>query len=113
MSLHDIDDLRSDRVRNRIFQQLDIAVQEANTQTIGNVIGEVSTETLMRAAVTVSRLRAAYLKKVIEFEVSDDGALLNHEAVGQLRLKREAYKEALHGFGAIRHALKRGYFDLS
>ena len=113
MSIHEIDDLRGERARNRVFQQLDIAIQEANKQTIGNVTGAVSVETLIRAAVTVSQLRAAYLKKVIEFEVDDDGGLQGSEAVSELRSRREAYEEALHGFGAIRHALKRGYFDLS
>ena len=63
MSIHEIDDLRGERVRNRVFQQLELAIQEANRQTIGNVTGEVTIETFMRLAVTVSRLRAAYLKK--------------------------------------------------
>ena len=113
MSIHEIDNLRGERVRNRIFQQLELAIQEANRQTIGSVTGEVTIETFMRAAVTVSRLRAAYLKKVLEFEVINDGGLQDDEAIRELRLRREAYEEALHGFGAMRHALKRGYFDLS
>ena len=113
MNIHEMDNLRDERIRNRVFQQLEQAIQEANKQAIGNVTGEVTIETFMRAAVTVSRLRAAYLKNVLEFEVTKDGALQEGEAISELRLRREAYEEALHGFGAMRHALKRGYLDLS
>ncbi|MDP6709449.1 MAG: hypothetical protein QF893_24175 [Alphaproteobacteria bacterium] len=113
MSIHEIDSFKGEVGRNRLDQEVEQAVHEANVQTIGSVTGAVDKDSFIRAAVTVSRLRAAYLKNVLALEVAVDGKVPDDAAIEALRHRREAYEEALQGFGALRHALKRGYFELA
>ncbi len=112
MSMHEIDSFKGEVGRNRLDQEVEQAIHEANVQTIGAVAGNVDKDGFIRSAVTVSRLRAAYLKDVLALEVASDGELPDEAAIAGLKRRREAYEEALQGFGALRHALKRGYIDL-
>ena len=112
MSVHEIDDLQGEVARGRVFQELEQAIREANTLAIGDVAGSVSKEAIMRAAAMVARLRAAYLEAVLRLEAESD-TMLDADAISALRGHRQAYEEALLGFGALRHALKRGYFELA
>ena len=113
MSVHDIDNFKGEVGRNRLDQEVEQAIYEANVHTIGAVAGDVDKGSFIRAAVTVSRLRAAYLKNVLAVEVADDGQVPDDAAIAELKRRREAYEEALQGFGALRHALKRGYIQLT
>ena len=61
----------------------------------------------------LSRLRAAYLKNLLALEVASDGQVPDETAIADLKRRREAYEEALQGFGALRHAFKRGYLQLT
>ena len=113
MSIHEADSFKGAVGRNRLDQEVEQAIHEANVQTIGAVAGSVDKDSFIRAAVTVSRLRAAYLKNVLALEVASDGEVPDDTAIAELKCRREAYEEALQGFAALRHAFKRGYIQLA
>jgi len=50
---------------------------------------------------------------VLKLTAESGDKALDPTSILDLRQMREAYEEALHGFGALRHALERGYFDLT
>lgn len=113
MSIHEADSFKGEVGRNRLDKEVEQAIHEANVQTIGAVAGTVDKDSFIRSAITVSRLRAAYLKNLLALEVASDGQVPDETAIADLKRRREAYEEALQGFGALRHAFKRGYLQLT
>ncbi|MDA1131708.1 MAG: hypothetical protein O2905_00590 [Proteobacteria bacterium] len=69
-------------------------------------------ERILRVAAAVSKLRARYLAEVIRLGDTKAGASLDPTSSLDLGELREAYEEALAGFGALRHALERSYITL-
>lgn len=95
----------------RLSQEFEQAILEVNRRHIRAATGGVRKEHFMRAADNVARLRASYLSAVLRLEAAaEPPPAAELQRVRELRL---AYEEALQGFDALRHALKRGYFDLA
>lgn len=113
MAEHNIDAFDDDRVKRRIFQEFDHAISESNRAAITATTGAISKEQVLRVAITVSRLRARYLREVMKLAADTGAEALDPSAVLDLRQLREAYEEALHAFGALRHALERGYIEFA
>lgn len=113
MPSHDSDAFDTDFSRRRVFQEFDQAVREANRAAIAAAIGVVTKEQVMRVAIAVSQLRARYLREVLMLSHESGERAMDPTAILDLRQMREAYEEALNGFGALRHALERGYYDLT
>ena len=67
----------------------------------------------LEVARIVSLLRARYLQRVVGLSKVETLNDLDDEHLAQIRHDREAYEEALQGFGALRHALMREYFKLT
>ena len=103
----------TDFTRRRVFQEFDQAVREANRAAIAASIGPVTKDQVLRVAVVVSKLRARYLREVLKLAGEGGERAMDPTAILDMRQLREAYEEALSGFGALRHALERGYYDLS
>ncbi len=113
MPEHEIEGFEDDRTRRRMFQEFEQAIRESNRTAIAAATGGISKEHVLRVAITVSRLRARYLKEVLKLSAESGDRALDPTAILDLRQMREAYEEALHGFSALRHALERGYIELS
>jgi hypothetical protein len=113
MPEQEIDGFDDDRSRRRMFQEFEQAIRESNRTAITGATGGVGKEHVLRVAITVSRLRARYLKEVLNLSADSGDRALDPTAVLDLRQMREAYEEALHGFSALRHALERGYIELT
>ncbi|MSP20999.1 MAG: hypothetical protein EXQ93_05675 [Alphaproteobacteria bacterium] len=113
MAEHDLDVFDDDRSRRRIFQEFDQAIRESNRAAVSAATGAITKDSVLRVAITVSRLRARYLREVLKLSSEGGDRALDPTAILDLRQMREAYEEALSGFGALRHALERGYFDLA
>lgn len=113
MASHDLDVFEEDRSRRRMFQEFDQAIRESNRTAINAATGPITKEHVMRVAIAVSKLRARYLKEVLRLSEAGGDRALDPTAILDLRQLRDAYEEALNGFGALRHALERGYIDLS
>jgi len=110
VSIHEHDSFTEELKRERVFHEFEQAIREANTSCISRVTGGIGKEHFLKAAIAVARLRADYLNAVLCLA---DGNRCADESANELKRRREAYEEALLGFGALRHALKRGYFELS
>ena len=93
-----------------MFQELEHAIKDLNREKISEITGNVTKQAFIDVAISTARLRARYLSKVIELQSSDD---IKPDAISALRGSRLMYEEALEGFSALQHALKRGYFDLN
>ena len=113
MADQDTDTFDDDRARRRMFQEFEQAIRESNRQAITAATGGISKEQVLRVAISVSRLRARYLREVLKLSADSGDKILDPTAVLDLRQMREAYEEALSAFGALRHALERGYIDFA
>jgi len=96
----------------RMLQQFEHHVVEMNKRNISAIAGEVKQEDFLKMAESISVLRAQYLKVVLQIAHSSS-ADLNHKLCKQLKIHRQAYNEAMEGFGSLKHALERGYFSMS
>ena len=110
---HNIDTFEDDRAKRRVFQEFEQAIWESNRAAITAAAGGITKEQVLRVAITVSRLRARYLREVLKLSADAGAESLDPTAVLDLRQMREAYEEALNAFGALRHALERGYIDFA
>lgn len=111
MAQHNLDSFDTDLGRRRVFQEFDQAIVESNRAAISAATGGVTREQVLRVAIVVSRLRARYLAEILTLAGDKAQSGLDPTAVLDLRQLRDAYEEALHGFGVLRHALERAYID--
>ena len=88
----------------RMFKEIEHSIKIINREKISEITGEISKQAFINVANTTARLRARYLAKVIELEPTDD---LKPADISALRGTRLMYEEALEGFSALQHALKR------
>lgn len=95
----------------RVFQEFEQSIRELNCRHIRAATGGIQKQHFLRAAENVARLRASYLNAVLRLETASEPP--PPEQSDALRQLRMAYEEALQGFAALRHALKRGYFELA
>ena len=109
MAQHDLD---SDIHKNRLLQEIDAAITEANRVTIKATTGSVTQEQVLRVAVTVSGMRAKYLREVLRLAEKGQGSEERPEAIGKLRDMRVAYEEGVAAFEHLRHAMDRGYIEI-
>ena len=110
MSNDSIDDHQVSVEVRRLFTELEHNIKAINREKISAKTGGVSKEAFMNVAVTVASLRASYLTKVISMQ---DRESLSADDISSLRGMRIAFEEALEGYNALQHALKRQYLQLS
>lgn len=113
MTLHHLDDFEQEHNAQRLFYEFEQRIRDANCHHIGEATGGISRADVLALADTVARLRARYLRETLALARHGEGEMPESDAVHRVRALREAYDEALQGFGAVRHALKRGYFTLA
>lgn len=109
MGQHDVD---SDVHKNRLLQEIDSAITEANRVSIKSVAGSVTQDKILRVAVAVSGLRANYLAEVLRLAEKGAGLADRPTAMAELRDMRVAFEEGVAAFDALRHALDRGYIEI-
>lgn len=101
-----------DEKLRRLQHELDHKIRVINQETIGAITGQVTMAQYTALARAVSRLRASYLKAALELgKASEEGETIGRQTA-QLKALREAYQEAMQGFDALEHALRRGYINL-
>ena len=108
MAQHDLD---ADIHKNRLLQEIDAAITEANRIKIKATAGSITQEQMLRVAVAVSGLRANYLNEILA--LGDKGGRLdeNPGVMAKLKELRIAYEEGVAAFDYLRHAMDRGYID--
>lgn len=108
MGQHDLD---ADIHKNRLLQEIDAAITEANRVKIKATAGSITQDQMLRVAVAVSGLRANYLHEIVA--LGDKGGRLdeNPGAVAKLKDLRIAYEEGVAAFDHLHYAKDRGYID--
>ena len=109
---HDLDTIEGDATTEALVADLDQAIKEANKQAISMAAGQVTKTDMLRVAVAVSRFRASYLTAVLKLGGLKGTEMPSAADFTELQRLRAVYAEGLEGFGALRHALKRGYVNL-
>lgn len=102
------DDLRS---QLHFLKEIESAVMVANREVIHQHIPPVSKDAILGLAVSVSRVRADYLKAIM-MEANKKEAAFSESSAAILKKKREQYEEAVKAFEAMRHSIERGYTEL-
>lgn len=102
------DDYSCELATRRLFQKLEQQIKESNRKEISEHTGGVSEADLTMVAQLVSHLRADYLSFMFSISRSE----IDINQVNTLHRKRLIYEELLRGFGALRHAVSRGYISI-
>lgn len=110
MPSDDIDDHQVSAEVRRLFTELEHNIKAINRQKISDKTGDISKDSFINVAKTVASLRASYLAKVVSIQ---DRESLSDDEISSLHNMRIAFEEALGGYNALQHALKRQYLQLS
>ncbi len=102
----------SDMETRRLSHEFEHAIKKINRRHIEDRLADFNKKAFLEVAETVACLRRDYLDKVSELRYYHKTGEIDITMVEELKSLREAYEEALEGFGALRHALSRGYFTL-
>ena len=106
--LHTDDELEHRRLRHELEQQ----ITRINSAQISAVTGEITKNAFINVVKMVACLRARYLHHVLDLGRECNGDCITTEAALELAKLRTAYTEALEGFAALEHAVKRGYVHI-
>lgn len=93
---------------HRLLMEMETAISAANREVIHNQIPALTKERILPFAISVAKLRARYLDAAFSFSEKD----ASDADIAELRHHREAYEEARDAFGALTHAIERGYVDI-
>jgi hypothetical protein len=97
----------------RLSNELDHAIMAINRERISQITGNVGKTDFFNVAESVSNLRARYLKSVLKLGACTDAGGTDTDHAMEIKQLRQAYEEAVAGFEALEHALRRGYLTLS
>lgn len=96
----------------RLHNEIEHSIKSINRELIGQATGDINRDAFENCARMVACLRARYLHTVLALGADCHSECINTDAALELKALREAYFEALEGFGALEHALQRGYIAL-
>jgi hypothetical protein len=99
-------------IGKRFLMELENTISAANREVIHNSIPALTPERILPFAISVARLRARYLEAAFKFSDKEHGEALDETEISELRQHREMYEEAREAFGALTHAIERGYVDI-
>ena len=102
-----------DNDNRRLHYELEHTITEINKEQLGLVAGALGHADFEQVAQMVACLRARYLSSVLSMAKSCGTECIDTQSALELKPLRVAYQEALAGFDALEHALKRGYISLS
>ena len=97
----------------RLHHELEQSITTINRSQIGAVTGPISKTTFINVVKMVACLRARYLHTVLDLGKDCHSECITTEAALELQRLRQAYTEAMDGFAALEHAVKRGYVQIS
>lgn len=97
----------------RLHNEIEHAIKSINRDLIGEATGDIDRQAFINCARMVACLRARYLHTVLVLGRDCHSECIDTASALKLKSLREAYSEALEGFNALEHALKRGYIALA
>lgn len=89
------------------LQQIDYSIFAANREVFHRAVPELDHQTMIRFAVVVSELRAAYVTRGLA--LSATGHVPTEQEIAELALARHRYEEMEAAFRATRRLIERGY----
>lgn len=95
----------------RMLQQFEHQISVMNSEEISARAGDIKQSDFLDLAKSIAILRAEYLKDVLQVARADENHL-TLQLCQDTRKARIAYEEAIESFDQLKHALKRGYFNL-
>jgi len=98
--------------RDRLLMNLERTMRVINQQVINPGIPELATGDIEPFIRMVARVRATYLKQLLEVARAVGDALPTSEQIARLREMRLSYEECIAGTKAIETAIKREYLDI-
>lgn len=99
--------------QQRFLLEIEQGIREANRKIIHERIPPITAANLLPFAVSVARLRARYLEAAFKFAEKASGDPIEDSEVEDMRRQRLTYEEARDAFEALRHAIERGYVEIS
>lgn len=108
-----MDSQNSEVDSRRLHHELEHAVKEINKEQISQAAGVLGREDFIKVAQMVACLRARYLSNLLDMAKQSGSSCIDTKSALELKSMREAYQEALIGFEALEHALKRDYVSIS
>lgn len=97
----------------RLHHELEQSITAINRSQISAVTGSISKAAFINVVKMVACLRARYLYTVLDLGKDCHSECIPTEAALELQRLRQAYTEAMDGFAALEHAVKRGYVQLA
>lgn len=97
----------------RLRHELEQSITAINRSQIGAVTCDISKTAFINVVKMVACLRARYLHTVLDLGKDCHSECITTEAALELQRLRQAYTEALEGFAALEHAVKRGYVHIA
>jgi hypothetical protein len=92
----------------RLLQRFEHEIVGVNQKNISDIAGDIGLQELLRIGSKISTCRAQYLKLALEMSSVDD-IDISGAMVDEMKSQRMRYDELMLSFGALRHALERGY----
>lgn len=104
------DDAKMLQAQRRFLDEIEQGVRAANREILHEALTSVDRDSFLGLAVTVARLRAAYLARAMTF--THPTHKVEPADIADLRHKRESYDEARLAFEALTRAIERGYVSM-
>ncbi|MBK6660106.1 MAG: hypothetical protein IPM80_19655 [Proteobacteria bacterium] len=97
----------------RLHHELEQSIAAINRSQISSVTGSITKTAFINVVKMVACLRARYLYTVLDLGKNCHSECIPTDAALELARLRQAYTEAMDGFAALEHAVKRGYVQLT
>lgn len=91
----------------RFLREVEHTIVTLNREVLSGVLGTITRARMSELAMSVARLRGAYLRSALDAQWSEDSP-----ETAALRTQRESYEEALAAFDALERAVERGYVEV-
>ena len=99
-------------VIRRVIQRFEHDIVNVNRKHIGEIAGDIKQQDILKIGEVISICRANYLKSVLDMAKIDE-ANMAARLTDDVKKSRLLYEESMAAFAALRHALERGYVEVS
>ncbi len=107
------DDYEKLLAHKRFLNDVEQGIRYANREVIHADLPHITKDGILSFAISVARLRGAYLSAAMRLGKDGQGAAPSRDDVADVRAKREMYEEARGAFDALREAIERGYVEVT
>ncbi len=105
--------MNNDQETNRRFLlEVEQGIRAANNEVIHDKIPPVDSERMLTFAISVAKLRLAYIEAAFNFaDAQHDDSENEVNQINQLKLHRQRFEESRDAFIALQRAIELGYIE--